>query len=197
MSSPLVLTDFSTEPQTTAEPAPEIDREVKREMSPDELEKLLRDAEARGREGALAAVKSAQQATAHQVGDAVNEAIDLFRTAEETHRRHQLALLTTVLSKTLPSLAKTGALREVELELNAAVSTGFTDKMLLRLSDDLGEEAMTRLKDRFADHPIEIQPCADLPELVRLEWPNGSLAFDPSAAAARVIYSLEQELERG
>jgi len=172
----------------------------KRSFTPDEVELIRRQAYAEGEQAALASIAARQQLALAGVAQACRQALPSLAAVAHQHRigsaTLSLACARAIAGAALerfPEAPLQAALASLAQEIEA------TPKLQIAASPELAERLQTLLDETatnlgFAGQVV-VKAEGELPaHAFTLDFGDGSAAFDPEAAAARVTAALAAAL---
>lgn len=161
-----------------------------------ELERMIREAEERGRRAAEEEARQDSEFVATELSEILNAAVARFEAEQSERDAAQLSVIHAALKAILPNLARRGLLEETAAELDAALSAPGHRTVRVKVEKRLGAERIEKLRERLADRGVDIVETDERHEPIHLEWPHGGAAFDPESAAERVIEAFSERLEQ-
>jgi flagellar assembly protein FliH len=169
-------------------------------FSIEELEAARAEAYAKGEQSALAIAQHGQALAVRELADAARTALDALASVAHDHRAGSAKLALAAARK----IADAALERFPEAPLDAALQALLREveaapKLILRCAPDRLEAMQAALNQAAASSGYPGQIVArDDPALPRaafvLDWGDGSAAFDPEQAAARVAQALDTAL---
>ena len=172
----------------------------KKSFTPEEVEAIRRECFAEGERSALAIAQAAQALALQQISAAAQGALGGLAVVAHEHRagsaRLALAAARKIADAALdrfPEAPVAAALDALAREIEAV------PKLVARCAPDQLDGVKTALEDaaHSAGYPGQIVVRADPalpPAAFVLDWGDGSAAYDPNAAAARVAQALDEAL---
>lgn len=172
----------------------------KRAYTPDEVEEIRKQAYAEGEKAALAGIASDQARALATIAGAVNQALPRLAAVAHEHRVGSatlaLACATAIADAALtrfPEAPVQAALEALAREIEAA------PRLMVSAAPELADKLQTVLEEAAQRSgftgAIQVRPDGAFgPCAFTLDFGDGSAAFDPAAAAARVTDALTAAL---
>jgi flagellar assembly protein FliH len=172
----------------------------KRSYTPDEVETIRAESRAEGERSALVMAQQAQAQALGQIAQSAGGALHALAAVAHDHRVGAARLAMAAAGKiadaalaVFPQAPLNAALEALAREVEAV------PRLVVRVAPDQAQGAQTALDQTAASagYPGQIVVRADAAQkgaAFVLDWGDGSAAFDPEQAAARVAHALETAL---